>query len=211
MATNTYDRLDGRSASASQLQAMNAALAQNWWAIAIRGVLAIVFGLIALVLPGATMLSLVLVFAAYALVDGTFAIVAAVRAARQHERWGMLVLEGIVNIITAAIAVFWPAITVVAFVLLVAAWAIVSGALLLAAAFRLSIDHGRWWLVLGGIASVVYGVLLVVAPMIGALVLTWWLGAYALVFGVALLVLAFRLRARRNEDTSASISAQATR
>jgi uncharacterized membrane protein HdeD (DUF308 family) len=190
---------------------MNAALAQNWWAIAIRGVLAIVFGLIALVLPGATMLSLVLVFAAYALVDGIFAIVAAVRAARQHERWGMLVLEGIVNIITAAIAVFWPAITVVAFVLLVAAWAIVSGALLLAAAFRLSIDHGRWWLVLGGIASVVYGVLLVVAPMIGALVLTWWLGAYALVFGVALLVLAFRLRARRNEDTSASISAQATR
>jgi uncharacterized membrane protein HdeD (DUF308 family) len=211
MATNTYDRLDGRSASASQLQAMNAALAQNWWAIAIRGVLAIVFGLIALVLPGATMLSLVLVFAAYALVDGIFAIVAAVRAARQHERWGMLGLEGIVNIITAAIAVLWPAITVVAFVLLVAAWAIVSGALLLAAAFRLSIDHGRWWLVLGGIASVVYGVLLVVAPMIGALVLTWWLGAYALVFGVALLVLAFRLRARRNEDTSASIAAGTAR
>ena len=68
---------------------------------------------------------------------------------------------------------------------------------MLAAAFRLNIDHGRWWLALGGIVSIVYGLLLVVAPTIGALVLTWWLGAYALIFGVALIVLAFRLKAQR--------------
>jgi uncharacterized membrane protein HdeD (DUF308 family) len=170
-------------------------LARNWWAIAIRGVLGILFGLVALFLPGATMLSLVLVFAAYTLLDGVFAIISAVRAAGQHERWGLLVLEGIVDIVVAGIAVFWPGITVVAFVLLVAFWAIVTGALMLWAAFRLDIDSGRWWLVLGGVASLVYGVLLIVAPMIGALVLTWWLGAYALIFGVALLVLAFKLRA----------------
>lgn len=84
----------------------------------------------------------------------------------------------------------------VAFVLLIAAWAIVTGALMLWAAFRLDTDSGRGWLVLGGIVSLAYGVLLIIAPMIGALVLTWWLGAYALVFGVALLVLGFRLRAR---------------
>ena len=179
-------------------QAMSAALARNWWAIAIRGVLGIVFGLIALLLPGVTMLSLVLVFAAYALIDGVLGIVAAIRAAGAHERWGLLVLEGIVNIATAAVAILWPGITVVAFVLLVGAWALLSGGLMFGAAFRLQADHGRWWLVLGGIVSMVYGALLVAAPLLGAVVLTWWLGAYALVFAATLIVLAFRLRVLRN-------------
>jgi uncharacterized membrane protein HdeD (DUF308 family) len=128
------------------------------------------------------------------LVDGVFAIVAAVRAARQHERWGWLVLEGIVDLIAGAIAVIWPLITIVAFVLLLAAWAIVSGALLIGAALRVHRTHGRWPMALAGIVSVIWGVLLVVWPIIGAVVLTWWLGAYAIVFGVLLLVFAFRLR-----------------
>ena len=175
---------------------MIAVLAQNWWAIGIRGVLGILFGLIALFLPGVTMLSLVLVFAAYAFVDGVFGIVSAVRTARAHERWGFLMLEGLVNIAAAAVAVLWPGITVVVFVFLVAFWAIVTGILELAAAFRLQFIDGRGWLIFGGIVSVLYGALLIVAPVIGAVVLTWWLGAYALVFGVALVVLAFKLRAR---------------
>jgi uncharacterized membrane protein HdeD (DUF308 family) len=120
-----------------------------------------------------------------------------VRAAGRHQRWGLLLLEGVVDIIVAAIAVLWPGITVLAFVLLVAAWAIVTGGLMLWSTFRLDMDDTRWWLVLGGIASLICGVLLIVAPLVGALVLTWWLGAYALIFGVALLVLAFRLRARQ--------------
>ncbi len=119
-------------------------------------------------------------------------------AAREGQRWGLLVLEGLVNIATAAIAVLWPGITVIAFVLLIAAWAILSGALMIGAAFRLGSGDGRWWLVLGGLVSLIYGALLVVAPMIGAVVLTWWLGAYALVFGVALIVLAFKLKGREN-------------
>jgi uncharacterized membrane protein HdeD (DUF308 family) len=178
----------------AESRAMSAALAQNWWAIAIRGVLGIVFGLIALFLPGVTMLSLVLVFSAYALVDSVFAIIAAVRAASQRERWALLVFEGIINIMTAAIAFLWPGITVVAFVLLVATWAILSGGLLLGAAFRLNIAHGRWWLAFGGLVSIFYGALLVVAPITGALVLTWWLGAYAIVFGVTLIVVALKLK-----------------
>ena len=184
-----------------------AVLARNWWAIAIRGILGILFGLVALFLPGATMLSLVLLFAAYAFVDGVFGIVAAVRAARQHERWGLLVLEGLINIATAAIAVFWPGITVVVFVLLGAIWALLSGATMIWAAFQLEFADGRGWLVFGGIVSVIYGVLLIVAPMIGVLVLTWWLGAYALVFGVSLLVLAFRLRARQSTGRGAAVRA----
>jgi uncharacterized membrane protein HdeD (DUF308 family) len=144
-------------------------------------------------------LSLVLVFAAYTLLDGIFGIIAAARAARAHARWGLLVLEGVVNILTAAIAVFWPGITVLAFVLLVATWALLSGSLMLGAAFRLKTGHGRWWLALGGVVSVIYGALLVAAPAVGALVLTWWLGAYALIFGVSLVVLALQLRQRRGD------------
>ncbi|HEY1979583.1 MAG TPA: HdeD family acid-resistance protein [Xanthobacteraceae bacterium] len=185
---------------------MRAVLVQNWWAVAIRGVLGIAVGVVAFVMPGPTMLALVLLFAAYMLVDGIFAIITAIRAGRQHERWGLLVLEGLADIVAGAIAVLWPGITVLAFVLLVAAWAIVSGGLVLAATFRLDIDHGRWWLVLGGVASIVYGVLLIVAPLIGALVLTWWFGAYALVFGFALLILSFRLKARHDDRQRAAVA-----
>ena len=177
-------------------QLMIDVLAQNWWAIGIRGVLGILFGLIALFLPGATMLSLVLVFAVYAFLDGVLGIVSAVRAARENERWGYLILEGLVDIAAAAVAVLWPGITVMAFVFVIAFWAIVTGVLELMAAFRLDFIDGRGWLVFGGIVSILYGALLIAAPMIGAVVLTWWLGAYALVFGVCLVVLAFKLRAR---------------
>jgi uncharacterized membrane protein HdeD (DUF308 family) len=186
-------------AGAGRNEAMCALLAQNWWAVALRGVFAVLFGLIALVVPGATILSLVLFFSAYMLVDGVFGIVAAVRAARQGERWGLLILEGIANIVVGVIAFVWPGLTAIAFVLLLAAWSLISGGLMLGAAFRLSQAHGRWWLALGGIVSIVFGVLLVMAPVVGAVVLTWWLGAYALVFGIALLVLAFKLRGRKDD------------
>jgi uncharacterized membrane protein HdeD (DUF308 family) len=134
------------------------------------------------------------------LVDGVFAIVAAVRAARARERWGLLVLEGVVSIATGVLAFLWPGITVIAYVLLIAAWAVVTGALMLAAAFRLKLDHGRWWLVLGGIASLIYGVLLAIAPLIGA---------YALVFGVFMLILAFRLRAHREDAADVRVARNA--
>ena len=187
---------------------LGAVLCRNWWAFAIRGALGVLFGLFSFLMPGITMLSLVILFAAYMLVDGVFAIIAAVRAARQNERWGLLTLEGVVNIATGVIAYLWPGLTLVAFVLLIAVWALITGALMLAAAFRLRADHGRWWLALGGIASLAYGALLVAAPLIGALVLTWWIGAYAIVFGISLLVLAFKLRSRQ-AHTVAGVTARA--
>ena len=177
--------------------AMSALLAQNWWAIALRGVFAIIFGIIALLMPGATMLALVLLFAAYLLVDGIFAIIAAVRAARRQERWGWLIFEGLVDLVSGGIAIVWPLLTIVAFALLMGAWAIVTGALLLGASYRLNIPHGRWLMALAGAISVIWGVLLIIWPLIGALVLTWWMAAYALIFGVAMLVLALRLRGQR--------------
>src|SRR5712671_1095535 len=110
---------------AVDLDSLNSILAENWWAIAIRGLLGIAFGVVSFIFPGATILSIVLVFSAYLLVDGIFAIVSAVRAARRHDSWGLLTLEGILNIATALIAFFWPGLTVLAFVLITAAWAIV--------------------------------------------------------------------------------------
>lgn len=192
---------------AARSQAMSSLLAQNWWAIALRGVFAILFGLIALFLPGVTILSLVLFFSAYMLVDGVFAIVAAVRAANRHERWGLMVLEGIADIAVGVIAFLWPGLTVLAFVLMIAVWSIISGALMTAAGFRLNRTYGRGWLIFGGIVSVLFGILLIIAPLIGAVVLTWWLGAYALIFGIALLVLAFKLKGRRDDRTSTTETA----
>ncbi len=181
---------------------MSEALSRNWWLVGLRGVLAIAFGVFTLFMPGITMLSLVAVFAAYMIIDGGFTIGSAVRAAQRHERWLLLLLQGILSIAVAIIAIMWPAITVLAFVLLVAAWAIVSGGLTFFSAFRLKQEHGRIWLALGGLASIILGVLLVLAPIIGAVVLVWWIGIYALIFGGVLLVLAYRLRARQQESAA---------
>ena len=181
---------------------LGAALARNWWLIALRGVLGVMFGLLALILPFATILTLVLLFSAYMLVDGVFAIYAAVRAARQRENWGFLAFQGAVSIVTAVLAFLWPGLTVFAFVLLIAAWSIVTGCLMLAAAVRT--DDGRWWLMLGGAAATAFGILMILAPLAGAVVLTWWLGAFALVFGIALIILAFRLRSRFNDRPGAT-------
>ena len=178
-------------------------LVQNWWLFTLRGVLGIIFGCLALIFPGPTILSLVLLFSAYMLVDGIFGIISAVRVIRRKEgRWGLLIFEGLLDIATGVVAFLWPGLTVVAFVWLIAAWAIVSGGLMTAAGFRLNMDHGRWWLVLGGLLSLAYGVLLIITPLIGAVVLTWWLGAYALVFGVALVIFSLKLRSRQHERVS---------
>jgi uncharacterized membrane protein HdeD (DUF308 family) len=184
---------DGSSTAASD------ALARNWWLFTLRGILGIVFGLVALIFPGPTMLSLVILFSAYMLVDGVAAIVSAVRAMRRRDQWGLLIFEGLLNIAVGILAFLWPGLTVLVFVLLVAAWAIITGALMATAGFRLNFSHGRWWLVLGGLCSLIYGVLLVAMPLIGAVVLTWWMGAYALVFGISLIILSFQLRSRHQD------------
>lgn len=185
-------------------------LARNWWLFTLRGIFGVVFGLTALLFPGPTMLSLVILFSAYMLLDGAAGIISAVRAMRRRDQWGFLIFEGLLNIAVGMVAFLWPGVTVVAFVLLVAAWAIISGGLMMAAAFRLNISHGRWWLVLGGLCSLIYGALLIAMPLIGAVVLTWWMGAYALVFGISLIILSFQLRSmHRHAATPSTAGTQA--
>lgn len=181
----------------AKTQAMNDTLAANWWAVALRGAAAILFGVVAFAMPVVTMLSLVFVFAAFSILDGVLGIIMSVRGARKGERWIWLLLSGVFGIAAGVVAALWPGLTVLAFVILIAAWALISGVLMLISAVRLKVDHGRIWLVIGGIASIVLGVLLVISPFVGALVLTFWTGAHALVLGGTLLVLAYRLRSHR--------------
>jgi uncharacterized membrane protein HdeD (DUF308 family) len=168
-------------------------LVRNWWAVALRGAFAILFGLAALFLTPLTIGALVLVFGVYMLADGVIAIVSGVRAASHHERWGVFVFEGIVDLLAGLAALFAPGLTLVVLIFMMGAWAVVTGALVLWAGF--SALYGKGWLIAAGAISVIWGILLFVAPIAGALVLTWFMGGYALFFGVAMLVLAFRLRA----------------
>jgi uncharacterized membrane protein HdeD (DUF308 family) len=175
---------------------LSSTLKRNWKVVAARGVLGLVIGLIAFIFPGPTLLSLVTLFAIYLIIDGILAIVAAVHAATRQERWGYLTFEGIVGILAGIIAMALPGITVLVFVGLLAAWAFISGTLEFRAAYNLEKDHGRWWLALGGIVSIIFGIVLVAAPEFGAVVVSWWVGAYATFFGASLIALAFQLRAR---------------
>lgn len=199
MAASTASGKQSAAATKARCDAMSEVLAESWWTVGLRGILGILFGLILLLTPGLAVEVFVILFAAYMLVDGVFAIAAGIKAARNGERWGLLILEGIVDLAAGLVAVLWPAITLVALIWLIAVWAIVTGALMLGAAFSLNLDHGRWWLALGGIASFIFGILLVIEPLIGAVVLTMWIGAYALVFGIFLLILAFQLHGKKEE------------
>lgn len=174
----------------------SALLARNWGLIAFRGLLAILFGIGTFLVPGLTLITLVYLFAAYLIVDGVFAIGAGIRAAQAHGRWGLLILEGVVDILAALAAFLNPGIAVAVFVYLIAAWSLMSGVILVVAAFQLHLDHGRWLMALAGIASVIFGIVLAVAPIAGAVVLAYWLAGYAFAFGIVLVILAFRLRAR---------------
>jgi uncharacterized membrane protein HdeD (DUF308 family) len=170
-------------------------LAQNWWAVALRGVLAILFGIVTFMTPGLTVASLVLLFGAYALIDGIFTIVAAVRAARADQRWGALLVEGFVGIAAGIFTFLWPGVTALTLLYVIAFWAIVTGILEIAAAIRLrKVITGELFLGLAGAASIVFGILIVMRPGAASLAIALWIGAYAIVFGIVLLVLAFRLR-----------------
>ncbi len=174
---------------------MRLSFATNWWALVLRGVLGVVLGLLSFAWPGVTLVVLAFLFAGYALVDGVVSIIGAVRAMERHERWVALVLEGIVGIGAAAVTIFWPPITVLALVYIIAAWSIITGSLEIAAAVRLRrVISGEWLLVLGGIASLLFGFLVILAPIAGALVLALWVGAYWLIFGVLLISFGIRMR-----------------
>lgn len=170
-------------------------LARNWWLLALRGGLAILFGVLALFFPGIALTTLVFLFGAYALVDGGVSLYAAVRSRSRNRRWWVLLLEGVAGIVAGILTFIWPGITALVLLYLIAFWAMVTGVLEIAAAFELRQEiNNEWLLGLSGVLSILFGILLVIAPGSGALAVTWLIGIYAIMFGIVLISLSWRLR-----------------
>jgi uncharacterized membrane protein HdeD (DUF308 family) len=175
--------------------AMVIALSRNWWALALRGLVDVLFGVSAFAFPGIALAALVLAYGAFALVGGIFAVAAALVGRTHGIPWWSLLVEGIFGIAVGVITFLWPGITELALLYLIAFWALVTGVLEIVAAIRLRKEiQGEWLLGAAGVLSILLAVVLIARPGTGALAVIWTIGAYAIAFGVFLIVLGFRLR-----------------
>jgi uncharacterized membrane protein HdeD (DUF308 family) len=175
-------------------------LVKNWWALALRGAAALVFGILAALWPDISLTALVVLFGSFAIVYGVFNIITAVRRRRGERRWWALLLEGVVSVAVGTVTLIMPDLTALALVYVIAAWAILTGILEIAAAIMLRrYIRGEWWLALAGVLSVAFGAVLAIWPGVGALALVLWIGAYAIVLGILLIALGFKLRRLRFE------------
>lgn len=174
-------------------------IARHWWMWVLRGAAAVAFGILTFAWPAITVAVFVILFGVYALVDGVFALTAALtRHGERGHRW-LLALAGLVSIAAGVVTFAYPAITALALLYLIAIWAILTGVLELGAASRWHDLLGHAWLIaVGGVASIIFGILAMVFPVAGALGIIWLIGTYAIIFGV--LLMAFGLRVRRWED-----------
>jgi uncharacterized membrane protein HdeD (DUF308 family) len=180
-------------------RAMLDILSRYWWSVVLRGAMGVLFGLLALIWPGATVLVLVVLFGAYSLVDGVLALAAAFMGGRTAAgSRGWLVVEGVAGVGLGILTFLWPGVTTLVLLWLISAWALVTGVLEIMAAIRLRREiENEWWLAIGGALSIVFGVLLAVWPEAGALTLVTLIGIYAIIFGVVLIVFGLRLRRMR--------------
>jgi uncharacterized membrane protein HdeD (DUF308 family) len=170
-------------------------LTRSWWLLVLRALAAITFGVLTWLQPAISLAALVLLFGAYALVDGVLGVWMAISGRRMNEYWWVLLLAGLVGIGVGLVAFIAPGVTALALLFYIALWAITTGILQIVAAIRLRREvAGEWWLVLGGLASVAFGLILITRPGAGALALLWLIASYAVIFGILLLLLAFKAR-----------------
>jgi uncharacterized membrane protein HdeD (DUF308 family) len=188
--------------AANAIDEIGAAIARNWGWVAVRGGLGIAIGLFTLFQPQTTIKALVLLFAVYSIIDGITALVAAFRAVQRDQSWGWLLVQGIISLAAAAVALLMPQLAVKVFLFVMSFWAMLGGIALLVAGFKLPTDHGRWWFIIGGALSVLWGVLLIAQPATAAVVLALWFGVYTLVFGIVFTAIAFMLRSRHKARTA---------
>jgi uncharacterized membrane protein HdeD (DUF308 family) len=175
------------------------ALAKSWWLVLLRGIAAIVFGVLAFVWPGLTLLTLILFYGAYALIDGAIALIAAFTGGAKPVPTWWLVVVGIAGIAAGLVTFLWPGITALVLIMFIGGWAVVHGIFEIIGAIKLrkEIDN-EWLLILAGAMSVIFGIVVLVAPGAGALGLIWAIGAYSVVFGILLVGLSLRLRRHRH-------------
>ena len=171
------------------------ALTKYWWTFLVRGIVAVAFGLGAFLWPGLTLRVLVILFGAYALTDGIIAITCMFSNRSENDRWWVHLLEGVAGIGAGLIAFFWPGLTVVTLLFLIAAWAIMTGVFEVIAAIRLRNEiQGEWAFILSGALSILFGALLMTRPGAGALAVIWIIAAYAIAFGILLVILSFKIK-----------------
>lgn len=183
---------------AVRMRPMLDALARNWWVILLRGVLAVVFGVLTFVWPDITVVALVALYGAFALVDGTLSLVAAIRGGTPAPRW-WLALVGIFGIAAGVLTVFWPQITALVLLMFIAAWAIAIGVMQIVGAIKLRHEiEGEWLLIASGLLSVLFGVMLIAWPGAGALAMVLVIGSFAILFGI--LLIGFSLRLKRHAE-----------
>jgi uncharacterized membrane protein HdeD (DUF308 family) len=176
-------------------------LSQNWWLLVLRGVLAILFGVLAFLWPGITLLTLIVMFGVYAIVDGLMAIVAGLSRTKESPRWWTFLVEGLIGIAAGVSALLWPGLATLVLVYIIASWAVFTGILEIVAAIRLRHEiTNEWMLALGGLISVALGILLFFQPAAGSLAILWLIGSYAVIFGILLVILGFRLRNWKGPD-----------
>jgi uncharacterized membrane protein HdeD (DUF308 family) len=170
-------------------------LKRGWWLLVLRGVAAVLFGVLTFVWPGVTLATLVILFGAYALVNGLFTLIVAIRAPKGAPGTGTLVILGLLGIAAGVLTFMYPNVTALTLLLLIAWWAIATGIFEIATAIRLrkELTH-EWLLIVSGALSVLFGAFLIVQPQAGALSVVWLIGAYAIAFGVMILALAMKLK-----------------
>ena len=184
------------------LNNMLTTLARNWWMFLLRGVVAIVFGVMAIVWPDITLFTLIVLFGAFVLIDGVFSIAAAITRARQKNEWLPFLLQGLLGVGVGLGAWIWPDLTALGLMYIIAAWAILSGLAQIAAAIILRRQiSNEWLLILGGVLSLVFGAIIAIFPGDGAIALVWLVGIYTVVFGVAIVIFAIRLRGLDTDST----------
>lgn len=180
------------------------ALGARWWMLVVRGLAAVLFGMLALARPGISVLALVWVWGAYALVDGAATVALAARAGSEGRRWGWLALDGVVSIGAAIVTAMWPGLTALALLMVIAVRAVLTGIAEIVAAVELrNVVRGEWMLALSGILSFGFGAVTLILPGLSAMVLVTMLGAYAVVFGVVVAALGFRVHHWANAEKRA--------
>jgi uncharacterized membrane protein HdeD (DUF308 family) len=170
-------------------------IARYWWVLLLRGIFATLFGVFAIVWPGITLWVLIIVFGAYALVDGVAGIALGISGRVNGRTWWEMILLGLLGVVAGVVAFLWPGLTAVILLFIIAWWAIIRGVLEIIAAIKLrKIIQGEWLLILSGLLSVAFGVLLLLRPGAGALAVMWLIGIYMIVFGITAIALSLRLR-----------------
>ena len=187
--------MTSHTSPAMPLLALPQLLARNWWLFLLRGLAAVAFGVLSLIWPGLSLLTLIWLFAAYALVDGVFALAAAIVGRGDAEFKWWLVLVGLLGIGVGIATFMWPGLTALTLLYFIAGWVIATGVLQIIGAIELrNVIDNEWWLILDGALSVLFGILLFIMPGAGALALIWLIALFAIAYGVLMIGFAFKIK-----------------